>query len=429
LEGSGENMEQLQEVEQIIQQGDLEALTLLLDKLMESTDFDMLYEVADVLVAYGFIEEADRIYQTLLMHMPEEAQLKIDRASTLIELGEEDEALLLLTEVKEDDEEYIQALLALADYYNMTGMAESAFSKVKEAHELAPEEPVIQFAYAELLLEAGKYGEAARFFLELKEQTDVISDVSISSRLAETYSSGGAYEEAIPYYEELLEEKALPDTLFGAAFAYYQSNQANRAIILLDQLIEVDPDYFSAYILLGQAKTLIGDDEAAYKVYQNGIRRDEYDKELQLSAGKSALKIGRTTDAEAHLKEALVLDPEYMEALIVLASLYNEQEQDEQLLELLTYTETEKEDMPSLLKVFSAYAYERTERFKDAYESYSEAYSDMKEDHEFLGNYANFLIEEGKRSEAIVVVNQLVTLFPEDQNWRAFLEAQFDEEV
>ena len=35
------------------------------------------------------------------------------------------------------------------------------------------------------------------------------------------------------------------------------------------------------------------------------------------------------------------------------------------------------------------------------------AYSGMKEDHEFLSNYANFLVEEGKRSEAIDVVKQL----------------------
>ena len=33
----------------------------------------------------------------------------------------------------------------------MTGMAEAAVSKIKEAHTLLPDEPVIQFAYAELL--------------------------------------------------------------------------------------------------------------------------------------------------------------------------------------------------------------------------------------------------------------------------------------
>src|SRR5690606_30954559 len=199
-----------------------------IDKLEASTDFDALYDVAGLLSEYGFIQEADRQYGILRVHLPDEAQLKIDRAGTLLELGEEDEALLLLSDVKPEDEEYVQALLALADFYQMTGMAEAAIGKVKEAHSLVPHEPIIRFAYAELLLDAGKYGEAARLYLELLKETDEVGGVSIASRLAEAYSAGAAYEEAIPYYEELLETQRAPDILFGAAFAYYQTRQAER---------------------------------------------------------------------------------------------------------------------------------------------------------------------------------------------------------
>ena len=57
------------------------------------------------------------------------------------------------------------------------------------------------------------------------------------------------------------------------------------------------------------------------------------------------------------------------------------------------------------------------------------AYSGMEDDTEFLSKYAEFLIEEGKRTEAVEVVRRLATLIPDDQYWRAFLEAQTDEEV
>ena len=150
---------------------------------------------------------------------------------------------------------------------------------------------------------------------------------SIVSRLAETYSAGAAYEEAIPYYEEMLQENALPDTLFGAAFAYYQSGNAERAVRLLDNLIEMDPDYFSAYMLAGQSLSLMGEDRKAYEMFIDGIRRDEFDKELQLAAGKSALKLGLPEEAEDAFEGSTRLDPEYIEALITLASLYNEREQ------------------------------------------------------------------------------------------------------
>ena len=181
-------------------------------------------------------------------------------------------------------------------------------------------------------------------------------------------------------------------------------------------------------MLAGQAYSLSGEDKLAYEMYISGIKRDEYDKELQLTAGKTALKMGLPKEAELHLKEALVLDPEYSEALITLASLYNELEYDEELGELLTHA-TDELDNNSLLESFKAYLDERLERYKEAYESYSKAYVGMKDDYDFLSKYANFLVEEGKRSEAIEVVKRLVSLFPEDQYWRAFLEGQTDEEM
>ena len=421
-------MGQLQQVERYIQEGDVDALGRLIDQLNESTDFDMLYEAAGLLADYGFMGEADRIYETLLLHLPDEAQLKIDRAGTLLELGEEDEALLLLTDIGPDDDEYVQALLALADYYQMSGMAEAALSKIKEAHSLVPDEPVIRFAYAELLLDSGKYAEAVRLYLDLHEETDEIGGISILSRLAETYSAGAAYEEAIPYYEEMLEEHVLPDTLFGAAFAYFQSGNAERAVTHLTNLINMDADYFSAYMLAGQSMSAMGDDRKAYAMFKDGIRRDEFDKELQLAAGKSALKLGLPEEAEGHLFEALALDPEYIDALITLASLYNERQEDTKLFELLSDTKEEWDDLP-LLNAFLAYAYEREEQYDDAYVSYSKAYVGLKDDHEFLDSFAKFLLEEGKRVEALVIVKELVNLDPENEYWRAYLEAQNDEEV
>ena len=48
---------------------------------------------------------------------------------------------------------------------------------------------------------------------------------------------------------------------------------------------------------------------------------------------------------------------------------------------------------------------------------------------DFLERFANFLLEEGKRDEAVEIVKELVKLVPDDEYWSAFLEAQNDEEV
>ena len=75
-------------------------------------------------------------------------------------------------------------------------------------------------------------------------------------------------------------------------------------------------------------------------------------KNFNLSAGKSALKLGLPEEAEEHLQEALALDPEYIEALITLASLYNERERMRKLLDLLSYSKEEVEGHSSIKCTF-----------------------------------------------------------------------------
>ncbi|MEV9639122.1 tetratricopeptide repeat protein [Mammaliicoccus sciuri] len=421
-------MNTLQDMEQLLLDGDLNALHDGIEKLQATTEYDLLYDVANLLIEYGFIGQADGIFSHLLLVFPDEAQLKIDRAAALLELGEEDEALLLLTEIGPDEEEYVQALLAQADYYQMVGLAETALAKVREASELAPHEPVIQLAQAELLLDSGRYSEAVRLYKKLLETAEELAGVKLTSRLAEAYSAGAAYEEAIPYYEELLNQETNPEELFGLGLAYYQTERYADAISRLKQLIEMDPDYFSAYMLAGQSHAQLNEDDKALEFYKMGIERDTFDKELQLAAGKSALKLQLPEEAERYLKEALVLDPEYIDALVTLASLYNQREEDELLIELLTYSEADQLEIP-LLHAFLAYAYERTEVYKEAYEMYRKAYDGMNEDAGFLDSYAKFLLEEGKHAEAQRVIRQLVKIAPDAEEWTAYLEAQSEEEV
>ena len=414
-------MMQLHDFEKAVQDGDIQQINELIDQVENDGDYDLLYEAAALLVDFGYIGQADHIYEVLMIHMPDEAQLKIDRAGTLLELGDEDEALLLLSAITPDDDEYVQALMALADYYQMIGMAEAALGKVKEAYRLAPHEPIIRFAYAELLLDAGRYIEAAKFYTDLNDKgNDEIAGVNIRLRIAETYSAGAAYEEALPFYNDILKDDVMPDTLFGAAFAYFQSGQPEKSSELVEELIEIDPDYFSAYMLGGQAYANSGDDEKAYELFKLGINRDEFDKELQLSAGKCALKLGFTDEAEQHLSESIALDPEYIEAIITLASLYSQKEQNDELLELLSGVTEEIRELP-LLSAFQAFALENSEQFQDAYVSYTKAYTGMKDDPSFLDKYARFLLDEGKRDEAIEVVKVLVKLEPHEE-WTAFLE-------
>ena len=54
--------------------------------------------------------------------------------------------------------------------------------------------------------------------------------------------------------------------------------------------------------------------DQALKTVKEGIREDEFNKELYFYGGKLALKKGIEQEAESMFKEALALDPGYLEA-------------------------------------------------------------------------------------------------------------------
>lgn len=415
-------METSQQFIEAIENGDLESIQTMIEPLLLESEPEAQYAIADVLIGAGYLKEADQILQHLQFLFPDEAQLKIDRAHVLMEIDEEDEALLLLTSVNPEEDEYPQALLSLADYYQMQGFYEAAEQRINQALTLMPDEPLLKFAKAELLLETGKYLEAVRFYEELNQHHADIAGVRLSERLAEVHTAGAAYEDALPYYEESLSHHVTPDLLFGYAHAAFQATQYELAIRKLIEVKTLDPDYFSAHLLLSQSYSMIDEHDKAYEAIVEGLTRDEYDKELYLFAGKMALKLGKINEAENHLRQAIALDPEYMEATLTLISYLHAEDRNDDVIDLIE-TVAENQDDWSALYPFAAEAYAKEENYERAYEFYSLAYTDHKEDPIFLEKYVYFLIEEGKRLEALEVGKQLILLQPNDERWQDLIDS------
>lgn len=412
----------IEQLQLAVQEGQLQKITQLLEAFLIEATPNEQYEIAELFMHYGYLQEANQVLEHMQFLFPEEAQLMIDRANVLMESDEEDEALELLLAVPHDVPEYPQALLALADYYQMQGLFEVAEVRINEALGLLPHEPLLQFAKAELLFETGRFAEAIRLYEQLLERHKEFAGISLSSRLAEVYRAGANYEEALHYYMVTLEDEVTPDLLFGSAYAAFQTEKYELAIQQLEDLQELDPDYFSSYLLLAESYAMIENNKLAYEVIQNGLKRDEYDKTLYLFAGKIALKNQLVKEAIDYLQEAVALDPEYMEAILTLMSIYASEENYEAIIDLYEQIVNDQFDW-SALAPFAAEAYNQEEQFDKAYVIYKEAYNDFKEDIEFLEAYSYFLIEDGKRQEAREVVERLLKLQPTEQRWMDLYES------
>src|SRR5690606_16241333 len=126
--------------------------------------------------------------------------------------------------------------------------------------------------------------------------------------------------------------------------------------------------------------------------------------------------LGDAEEGVDNLRQAVALDPEYMEAIYTLISYFNSKEMDEEVLELAEAAVESGNDWAGLYPMI-AEAYARTEQFEKAANYFEMSYPAFKEDPEFLEKYMRFLIEEGKRDHALEILKQLQILDPENQEW------------
>ena len=170
--------------------------------------------LAEEFFQYGFIKESQNLIQRLLEIYPEEGELLVLLAETFIELGNEEQAILILEKIHVEDSSFPESLLLLADLYQMEGLYEVSEQKLLKAKGLLPNEIVIDFALGETYAEQGKFSDAIRCYEKVLETEEEIAAVNVNQRMADSISSGGAFEDALPYYEKALSTKLELNTLF-----------------------------------------------------------------------------------------------------------------------------------------------------------------------------------------------------------------------
>lgn len=383
------------------------------------TDADRL-ELAEKLIALGFLEEAREILNVLLQYHPDEGELLIMLAEVYFELGQEDEAILTLERVDRADEFYIFALIILADIYQLQGLSEVSEQKLLQAKQIKPEEKLVDFSLAEIYAAQGQVMEAKRYYLSALEEMDHVEGVNINQRLADLLSVSGEFEEALKYYELALDDQLEINTLFGYGFTALQAGYYQLAIEQLESLKEIDPEYHSLYMHLAQAYEKELNLEKCLETIKAGLKQAEFNKELYFYGGKIAMQL-KKEEALQLLREAVALDPEYLEAISLLNKLLIINEDYEGVIDLIETVGDYAEEDPQLIWDV-AISYKELEKYSLALNKYELAYNFFKDDVKFLEEYGYFLLEEGLRDKAKQIFEQLLEIEPTSLEYQEMYE-------
>ncbi|HEX6593466.1 MAG TPA: tetratricopeptide repeat protein [Bacillota bacterium] len=402
-------MDTLAKAFELMEHNELEEALHLLDAYEENARAEEKIAIADFYIQWGFLDRAKATLEKLLELFPNEGELKIMLAHIYIEEQLDDLAIPLLSEIKPDDDVYVQALVQLADLYESQGLYEVAEQKLLTAKRVAPHEEIIDFALGELLFSIGKYHRAIPFYEKLTSSE--LANVSINSRLAEAYAAIGKYELALDYYRH--EDDDDPDTLFKYGFTASQAKRNDIAIRIWEKLLDKDPLYYSVYALLAKVYMDEKMTEQAYRLLKRGLTKNDFDKELHFFAGKLAYRLQKPSESERLVREAIVLDPEYREAILFLVDLLKKKDDHLGIIDCLKDVQQIGANDP-LYDWELARAYYEIEQYDRALKHYEKAYTNLNHNSEFLKEYGYFLIEEGKTTAGISVFESYVTIVPSD---------------
>ncbi|EUJ32934.1 TPR domain-containing protein [Listeria floridensis FSL S10-1187] len=369
-------MENAEQMLHALEHEDMEQARNFFDAVVAGDSPEEQFFLAEQLFSLGFLDEAEDLYELLLAAFPNEGELLVRIAEVVIEKDDLDSASDYLEKVRKTDEAYLESLMVLADLYQMQGLFEVTEQKLLEAKELAPNEPIVDFALGEYYLSQARFASAVQSYqavLDAGVNNLQEGTISVYERIAEALSASGAFENAIPYYEKALEQNESLDTLFGLGLTAFQAKEYTTSIHAFNHLKEHDPSYTTLYPYLANSYEENGQEEEALKVLEEGLKQDEFNKELFFSAGKLAKQLGRTADAENFFRQALVLDPEYIDAVLELNKLLLQKEDYEGLIEIF---EALSEDLVTEPQIFwdLSVAYQETEQYNKAKENFETAY-------------------------------------------------------
>nr|WP_239541146.1 tetratricopeptide repeat protein [Pullulanibacillus pueri] len=384
--------------------------------ILKEADEETAFEIATHYQEWGMAEDARAILTRLHKQHPSDSHILMALAEVDIDLDQEDQAIDWLMSIHQLDENYLSAQVLLADLYQAQGLEEAAERRLLEAHKFSPHEPILIFALAEFYASVGRAGQAATLYKQVLH-ADTLKHENVQLKLAEALSYNGQFEEALIYYKKGLESDKPLNSLFGYGMTAFKVEQYQTTITALEELKELDPQYSTLYPLLAKAYEAEGAVDEAFATIEAGIKIDEFNEQLFIEASDLAMKLKDPYKAEHYLEQLLAIDPENTEAIKKWVEIKREQEDHEAIIQLL---EKEKADPELLWYLASAYVEE--EHLEKAAKIYNQIVSHFKEDPAFLKEYGEVLWQLGERSEALQMLQDSLSLDPENEELRAFVE-------
>lgn len=395
-----------------IQNHDFSQSKHLLKEALNNDDPEILASLAENLTGLGFTDLAKEVYRALIVKFPKEDLFKVYLAEILLNDGDEDDGLSLLYSVSHDSSAYLDSLLVQADYYQTSGLIETAKDKLLQALKIAPEEDAVKFGLAELDYLSGDYEQALALYKDLVQRQETFGEVNLNQRLFATNAKMGNYEQAAEIIRKRSDSIFDIDSKYEAGLVMLSVGDDDKAIKFLDEVIEQSPDYVNAYPLLAQAYEHKHDNEQVLRTAQAGLAYNELDETLYSLGARAAANLNEMDTARDLLEKGLKIAPDNSDLRMQLSNLYLHMHQDSGNIALLK--DLDNDNIEPQAHWNMALSYERLDNSEKAQSEFLLAYPDFKENPDFLRQMIMFFNAQNNSDITKQLLERYLKLVPED---------------
>lgn len=395
-----------------IQNHDFSQSKHLLKEALNNDDPEILASLAENLTGLGFTDLAKEVYRALIVKFPKEDLFKVYLAEILLNDGDEDDGLSLLYSVSHDSSAYLDSLLVQADYYQTSGLIETAKDKLLQALKIAPEEDAVKFGLAELDYLSGDYEQALALYKDLVQRQETFGEVNLNQRLFATNAKMGNYEQAAEIIRKRSDSIFDIDSKYEAGLVMLTVGDDDKAIKFLDEVIEQSPDYVNAYPLLAQAYEHKHDNEQVLRTAQAGLAYNELDETLYSLGARAAANLNEMDTARDLLEKGLKIAPDNSDLRMQLSNLYLHMHQDSSNIAL--FKDLDNENIEPQAHWNMALSYERLDNSEKAQSEFLLAYPDFKENPDFLRQMIMFFNAQNNSDITKQLLERYLKLVPED---------------
>lgn len=400
---------------------DLNHILNSLEQFHSDESLEALFLLGDALQNAGLDYQARQVFLHLNDNVDHDDFVISYLVDSYISEARLDDALTLINNSPETP----TVLMLKSEIFQQMNLNDVAVRLLFEAKTMT-DDIIIDFAIAELYYTLGDLEEAIRFYeTVLNEGLEEVNGIFLSLRLADINLNLLNFDDARAYFDNVSDENYSNEDFYKEALLEYNLKEYDRAKTLLDKVLDNEPYFINAYILLMNIYETEHNLDEALATLLRYLRENDKNALIYFHIGRLYFRQNMPEKAIENFSLATSLDEDYDDAYLMLFESILKTGETGTIDDYVRHLDINSLSGESIYLLAKIEA--ENENDDKAIKYYEDAESLIGDSSEFYTDYYYYLTEINHPNKKNVL-EKLIKLEPDNLEWQLDFERIAGEE-